>query len=163
MRTLLRSQLDRLLGFSMFRYGLSAGLATLADVGVFAALIYFVLERERYTVVGLSFDTEDWALIFSYSAGVIVHFIGSKYFVFNEHSERTRVQFLRFLVVAVVVYFLNRLMLDWLLVLFNQWFEAYVSEKMIKVLARAVAIVSVGLASFLTHRFYTFRGAGGAG
>lgn len=147
----------------MFRYGLSAGLATLADVGVFAALIYFVLERERYSVAGLSFDTEDWALIFSYSAGVIVHFIGSKYFVFNEHSERTRVQFLRFLVVAVVVYFLNRLMLDWLLVLFNQWFEAYLSEKMIKVLARAVAIVSVGLASFLTHRFYTFRGAGGAG
>ena len=157
MRAALQQHLSTLVSLRIVRYGLSAGLATVADVGVFALLIYLVLEREAYHVLGLRFNTEDWALIFSYSTGVVVHFLGSKLFVFNESSTHTRVQFTRFLVVAVVVYFANRLLLDLLITAFTDWFSAFFSSNLIKVGARAVAIVSVGLASFMTHKFYTFR------
>ncbi len=157
MREALQQHVSQLVGLRIFRYGLSAGLATLADVGIFALLIYFVLERPEYHALGLTFNTEDWALIFSYCTGVIVHFLGSKFFVFNESNADTRVQFVRFLVVAVVVYFANRLLLDLLITAFTGWFGALAPAKLIKVFARAVAIVSVGLASFMTHKFYTFR------
>lgn len=152
----LRAQLNRILGLRIVRYVLSAGTATVADVLVFAGLIYLVLERDEYVVGPLRFNTHDWALIFSYTTGVIVHFLGSKLFVFNESTAQTQVQFSRFLIVAVVVYFANRLLLDWLLEVFiGQW--PATDKKLLEVTARAIAIVSVGMASFLTHKYFTFR------
>ncbi len=144
----------------IFRYGLAAIAATLTDMVVFVALNTYVFQFDKFPVAGIHITRETLALIASYSTGVILNFLISKFYVFTESTLRGRVQFIRFLLGAALVFVGNYFMLKfmiWCLPQLLDFTSLPYGKLMQSVLERGISAVVVASASFTFHKLYTFR------
>lgn len=140
----LRSEQLRLL----VRYGIVAGIATAWDSILFGQL---------YEVV---FASEEFTKFLTYSSGVVLHFVLSRLFVFTgSTSSKARTQFIRFVLVAVVVLLANIFVIKGFLAWsadtsLAKWVG---NRKLYNTLVSGAAAVVVGFGSFTLNRLYTFR------
>jgi putative flippase GtrA len=134
----------------LIRYALAAGTATVWDILVFSALSSYVFTQ---TIWGLEGSTV--SLTISYSTGVVLHFFLARWFVFTKPGvDKPHGQFLKFVLVSVIVFFANLGVLQVLEAIFA-------GNTMLPFIARGIqrttAAVLVGLFSFLLNKYYTFR------
>jgi putative flippase GtrA len=137
-----------LLGLKPVRYFFSAGIATVVDVVVYYLVYNHVLHQEELTVShAMIFKAPTVALTCSYACGLITNFTITKYFVFHESELSGRIQLFRFILVAFVVLIANYYFMYFLINILG-WFPT---------LSRAVSAISIGIFSFVAHRFFSFR------
>jgi putative flippase GtrA len=137
-----------LLGLKPVRYFFSAGIATVVDVLVYYLVYNHALQQKELTVFDtIVFKAPTVALSCSYSCGLITNFSITKYFVFHESELAGRIQLFRFIMVALVVLVANYYFMYFLINILD-WYPT---------LSRAVSAISIGLFSFVAHRFFSFR------
>src|ERR1700743_2423752 len=98
---------QKLLKNQVIRFIFSAGIGFLVDIVSFPLLYHNLFIEKKYRV--LSYNIDHYALSFtiSFSLGVIVNFLISRYFVFSESKSSPFKQFFRFIAVAFIGYFAN--------------------------------------------------------
>ncbi len=138
--------LKKLLKNEVVRFFLSTGVGFLVDALVYY-FVYHYIFLETVKIFGFSFSRDVISLIVSYSCCIICNFLLTKYFVFAHSKLSTQNQFLRFFMVAFIGFFANLLMLR----LFVRVFDMYPP------LARVVGALSLGIASYFVHKFFSFN------
>ncbi len=134
----------------IIRYGIAAAIATAVDVSVYFIAYNFILKKQDFHLLQfLVLSAPTVSLIISYSCGLITNFSISKYFVFTESDLRGHHQLMRYVLVAVLILFLNYGFMSFLIKTL-EWFPT---------IARAVSAVVVGFLSFLIHKSFSFRTA----
>jgi putative flippase GtrA len=134
--------------FKLIRYGMAAGIATFVDVSVyFIAFNYIFKKQDMHFIPFLVLSAPTVSLILSYSCGLITNFSISKYFVFTESDLRGHHQLMRYVMVAVLILFLNYGFMSFL-IKGLYWYPT---------IARAVSAVIVGLLSFVIHKSFSFK------
>ena len=128
-----------------FRFLISGGTATMVDVVTYFVCLHYVFNTP-FTAFGLTMSIPIISLLVSYSAGFVTNFIISKFFVFQGSDLRTRIQLLRFFMVAIAVFCMNYLILKVLL-----QFEIFPT------IARLMSAAIVAFLSFLLHNSFTFK------
>ncbi len=137
----------RFVNHTVVKFFLSAGVAFLVDVLVYYILVNFVFENEKVYYFGKYHSPNNISLAISYSLGVIVNFFISKYAVFSESKLKGRKQFLRFIGVAALGFLANYALLRF----FIEYLDFYPT------LSRIASALSLGVASFFVHKFFTFK------
>lgn len=141
--------IKKIINQSIFRYGVAAAVATSVDVMVYFLTFNYVLKKTDWHVLpSLVISAPTVSLAVSYTCGLITNFTLTKFFVFPGSDLRTRHQLFRYVMVAVVVLGLNYVIMSFLIKAL-EWFPT---------IARAVAAVTAGFASFAAHRVFSFRG-----
>src|ERR1051325_6181971 len=92
----------------IIRYGMAAAIATAVDVTVYFIAFNYIFKKEdvhllQFVVIG----APTVSLVLSYSCGLITNFSISKYYVFTESDLRGHHQLMRYVMVAVLILFLN--------------------------------------------------------
>ena len=128
------------------RFLLSASAGFAVDITVFYLLYHNLFSEKTYNVLNYTVRNSTLSLTISYTLGVIVNFLMTKYFVFNESNTSASKQFIRFASVAVLGYFANLGVLKILI----QWLNIYPP------LARILAALSLFVASYFVHKFFSF-------
>nr|WP_294793565.1 GtrA family protein [uncultured Mucilaginibacter sp.] len=136
----------KLLKNQVVRFILSAGAGFLVDICAFYLLYHNFFERPVYTFWGYGFDNYKLSLGVSFFMGVMVNFLITRYFVFNESASTPVKQFIRFSAVAIIGFFANLALLDF----FVQTVEMYPP------VARITAALSLFFASFFVHKVFSF-------
>ncbi|NBV13464.1 MAG: GtrA family protein [Sphingobacteriia bacterium] len=132
---------------TLFRYGIAAGSGFTADQLVYLASYYWLLKGHNLNLFGYMITPRFPSLIMSFSAGLVVNFSISKYYVFRDSYLKGTTQLGRFMLVTVFIFILNYLFMR---VLDDQvHLEAGVS--------RFVAGASISIVSYFSHKMYTFR------
>ena len=132
----------------IIRYFLSAGIATGVDITIYFLAYNFIYQKqdiELFNLITLSASTG--SLILSYTCGLVTNFLITKYFVFTESDLRGIHQLARYILVAILILLLNYLFMSFLIKVLN-WYPT---------LSRVVSALSIGLLSFVIHKFYSFR------
>ncbi len=137
---------NKLLKNQAVRFILSAGAGFLVDICAFYILYHNFLEMPVYTFFGYGFNNYKLSLGVSFFMGVVVNFLITRYFVFNESPSTPVKQFLRFSSVAVIGFFANLALLNF----FVQTVHMYPP------VARVTAALSLFFASFFVHKFFSF-------
>jgi putative flippase GtrA len=144
----MKGLLARLLQSKIFRYFLSAGLATWVDIVVYFLAYNYVYIKTDIDFLGLMVISAPTAsLMLSYTAGLITNFTVTKFLVFNESELETHKQLFRYVLVAVGVLGLNYMMMSFL-IRSLEWFPT---------VARAFSALSIGVLSFVVHRSFSFK------
>lgn len=125
---------------------LSAGVGFLVDISAFYILYHNLLTQKTYTIFNTPVRNSIVSLAISYSLGVIVNFLLTKYFVFNESKSSSYKQFFRFIFVATIGFFANLGVIEILINYFNMY----------PPLARPAAMLSLFFASYFVHRVFSF-------
>ncbi|MBL0343523.1 MAG: GtrA family protein [Bacteroidetes bacterium] len=138
----------KILDNKIIRYFFSAGTATAVDISVYFVAFNFIYQKQdihifKFTV--LSAPTA--SLILSYTCGLITNFLITKYLVFKESDLRGIHQLLRYILVALFILILNYFFMSFLIKTLD-WFPT---------LARIVSALSIGILSFVIHKFYSFK------
>lgn len=137
-----------LLELKVVRYFFSGVTATLVDVCTYFIAFNFLFKKMDIPVYESYVLTAPTAsLMLSFSCGLITSFLLTKYFVFTESDLKSHHQFMRFILVAFMVFVLNYFLMRILIRQFH-WFPT---------IARAFASVSIAIISFFSHRFFTFK------
>ena len=135
----------------IFRYFISAGLATWVDISVYFLAYNYVYQKADFDVLGkFVISAPTASLILSYTAGLITNFTITKFMVFHESDLETHKQLLRYILVALFVLVLNYFLMSFLIRQL-EWFPT---------IARAFSAVLIGLLSFVIHRKFSFRVTG---
>jgi len=129
------------------RFLLSAGTGFVVDIAAFYLLDGYVFVKNSYNILGHDTGNHALSLIVSFSLGVLVNFLITRYLVFSESRLPFAQQFLRFGLVAFVGYFANLEVLK----LFIKFFHFAPS------VARITAALSLFLASFFIHKIFSFN------
>ncbi len=137
----------KLLKNEVVRFFLSTGVGFLVDAVVYYLVYHYGLKKQEHKFLIFSVSKDVIALIISYSCCIICNFLLTKYFVFSHSKLSSKNQFLRFFTVAFLGFFANLLMLR----LFVYIFKIYPP------LARIIAALSLGVASFFVHKFFSFN------
>lgn len=138
----------KIINNKIIRYFFSAGTATAVDVTVyFIAFNYFFHKQDLniFNLMVLSAPTA--SLILSYTCGLITNFLITKYLVFNESDLRGIHQLMRYVMVALVILMLNYFFMSFLIKIL-EWYPT---------IARIVSALSIGVLSFMIHKFYSFK------
>jgi putative flippase GtrA len=138
---------ERLLQNKFARFLLSAGTGFLVDIAAFYFLDKFVFTAETYNVLGHITSNHALSLVVSFSLGVLVNFLITRYLVFAESRLPFAQQFLRFALVAFIGYFANLEVLKLFIRHLN--FAPPV--------ARITAALSLFLASYFIHKIFSFN------
>ncbi len=134
---------------SLFRYGIAAAIATLVDIIIYFLFYNFVLQKEDVQVLpALIVSAPTTALAFSYSCGLITNFTITRFYVFPGSPLRTRIQLMRYVMVALLILGVNYLLMTF----FIRWLHWFPT------LSRSAAAILCGFASFGIHRIFSFRG-----
>lgn len=141
------SYLQKVVGNSVVRFFLSAGVATLVDVFVYFITINYFIKESRVHIGGYSASDHNFTLCISYSFGVVVNFLLTKYAVFSESELGGVKQFRRFAFIAFFGFFANY----GLLRLFVEVIGFYPTP------SRIIAALSLGVASYYVHKLFTFK------
>ncbi len=141
------SYLHKITSNNVVRFFLSAGVATLVDVIVYFITINYFIKESRVQIGNYSASDHNFALCISYSFGVVVNFLLTKYAVFNESELGGVKQFRRFALIAFLGFFANY----GLLRLFVEVFGFYPTP------SRIIAALSLGVASYYVHKLFTFK------
>ena len=137
-----------LLEIKVVRYFFSGVTATLVDICTYFFAFNFFFRKLDIPIYGSYVLTAPTAsLLLSFSCGLVTSFLLTKYFVFTESDLKGHHQFLRFILVAFMVFVLNYFMMRILIRHFH-WFPT---------IARAFSSVSIAAISFFTHRAFTFK------
>lgn len=140
--------LQKLLSTRIFRYFISAGLATWVDVVVyFLAFNYLYEKTDIVFAKGVVVASTTASLIMSYTAGLITNFTLTKMLVFKESDLQTHKQLFRYVLVALLVLALNWVLMRFLIRSLD-WYPT---------LARGASAVLVGVLSFSIHKVFSFR------
>lgn len=138
----------RVLDNKIIRYFFSAGTATFVDVAVYFITFNYILKKTDLTFVTPLVITAPMAsLVVSYSCGLMTNFLITKYLVFSESNLRGRHQLMRYLLVAGVILVLNYFFMK-LLIQVLEWYPT---------LARITSAITIGLLSFIFHKYYSFK------
>ena len=137
----------RLMQNKFLRFLLSAGTGFLVDILAFYFLDSFVFTKPRYNILGHFTGNHALSLIISFTLGVLINFICTRYLVFSESRLPFAKQFMRFGLVAFVGYFANLEVLK----LFIRYLHFAPS------LARITAALSLFFASFFIHKIFSFN------
>lgn len=120
---------------TFFMYVLFGGLATIVDWSIFALGIYSF--GMHYTL----------AVTISFSFGSITNFILNKYLNFQNKYKKVHLQFLLYLVIALIGLALTLLFM-WLMI-----DSMAIGELTARVITTAIVLIY----NFLGHKFVTFR------
>lgn len=138
----------KLTNSKVFRYFISAGIATWVDITVYFLAFNYIYQKMDIDFFGMITITAPTAsLILSYTMGLITNFTITKFMVFKESELETYKQLFRYILVAMVVLVLNYFLMKFLIETL-QWYPT---------IARAVSAVSVGLLSFVVHKTFSFK------
>src|SRR4051812_35174540 len=96
---------------SVVRFLLSAGAGFVADIVIFYLLYHNLFEQKTYDMLSYTIRNSTLSLSVSFSLGVMVNFIMTRYLVFNQSKLPAYKQFIRFVSVAVVGFFANLIVL----------------------------------------------------
>lgn len=129
------------------RFLFSAGTGFVVDIAAFFVFDEYVFTSSSYNVLGHATGNHALSLIISFSLGVLVNFLITRYLVFNESRLPFAQQFMRFGLVAFVGYFANLEVLK----LFIKYLH------FAPPVARITAALSLFLASFFIHKIFSFN------
>ncbi len=130
------------------RYFFAAVTATVVDVLVFWFVFNIILHQQPHTILGFfQLKAPSIALVCGFGCGLITNFTITKLFVFNQSLSKTRLQLLRFILVNMVVLVSNYYLM-WFLTSQLHWYAT---------VSRAVSAVTIGIFSFLAHKFFSFK------
>jgi putative flippase GtrA len=131
----------------IIRFFLSAGIAMLVDVIVYFIAFNFIFIDDIVMLFGHPNKAHNVSLLISYSCGIVVNFLLTKYAVFSDSNLTSRKQFLRFSFIAFVGFFANYGLL--------RFFVEFC--KIAPTLSRILSALSLGVASYFVHKFFTFK------
>ena len=132
----------------VFRYFIAAGTATVVDVGTyFLSFNYLLQKKDILFSFGLLLTAPIASLIISFSCGLVTNFLITKFYVFNQSTLKTRVQFFRFALVAFGTLLSNYFLMKFL-ILYLQFFPT---------ISRLISALTIGVLSFITHKAFTFK------
>jgi putative flippase GtrA len=138
----------KLMQSKVFRYFLSAGIATWVDILVYFLAFNYIYQKEDVNLFGaFVISAPTAALALSYTAGLLTNFFITKYIVFKESDLETHKQLFRYILVAMGVLVLNYMMMRLLIRQWN-WFPT---------IARAFSAITVGMFSFVVHKSFSFK------
>lgn len=132
----------------VFRYLLSAGVATLVDISVYFIAFNYIYQKQDILLFNAYLITAPTAaLLLSYTAGLITNFLITKFLVFHESDLETYKQLFRYILVALAILALNYGLMRFL-IRSLEWYPT---------LARAFSAISIGVLSFIIHKTFSFR------
>jgi putative flippase GtrA len=136
----------KLLKNQVFRFVVSAGAGFLVDMAAFYLFYHNILTEKKYHIIFVDIRNYWVSFSISFFLGVLVNFLITRYFVFNESTSSFVKQFTRFVSVAVLGYFANLAVLTF----FVEDLHFYPP------VARVTAALSLFFASFFIHKFFSF-------
>lgn len=140
--------LKPLLKSKIFRYFISAGLATWVDVMTYFISFNYLYKKENIDLFGFyTVSAPTASLILSYTVGLLTNFTLTKYLVFKESELETHKQLFRYVMVALLVLILNYFLMSFLIKELG-WYPT---------LSRAVSAISIGVLSFAVHKTFSFK------
>lgn len=131
----------------LFRYGIAAASGFMTDQLTYLLFYYVILSEKQFPLGSWIITPRAPSLIMSFSAGLVVNFSISKYYVFQNSFLRGRTQLFRFIHVTIIIFILNYMMMRFL--------EDQMGME--SGLSRFVAAASISLLSFFLHKTYTFK------
>lgn len=137
---------QKILNNEIARFILSAGAGFLVDISAFYLFYHNLLTQKHYTILGFVFKNSTVSLTISFFMGVIVNFLMTRYVVFSRSKLAPYKQFFRFISVAIVGYYANLLVIDFLINTLGMY----------PPFARPVAALSLFFASFFIHKVFSF-------
>jgi len=138
----------KILDNKVVRYFFSAGTATVVDISAYFITFNYILQKQDIPFIDPFVITAPIAsLIVSYSCGLMTNFLITKYMVFTESDLRGRHQLVRYLQVAAVILVLNYFFMKFLIHVL-EWYPT---------LSRLISALSIGILSFVFHKFYSFK------
>ncbi len=134
--------------FKLIRYGMAAAIATCVDVTVYFIAFNYIFKKQDFHMLDfLVVGAPTVSLVLSYSCGLVTNFTITKYFVFTESDLRGHHQLMRYVMVAVLILFLNYGFMSFLIKTM-EWFPT---------IARATSAVVIGFLSFAIHKVFSFK------
>lgn len=150
MQSLTKSSDSLILRFfqnKIVRFFLSAGIAAIVDVFTYYVIINFIINHSPVTINNEAISAHEFSLFISYTVGVLANFTITKYAVFNDSTLKSRQQFSRFAMVAVIGFFANYGLLRFFVEYCSLW----------PTLSRICSALSLGFASYFIHKGFTFK------
>lgn len=129
------------------RFFLSAGIAAVIDVLTYYTVINFIINHSAVTINKETISAHEFSLFISYTVGVVSNFLITKYAVFNDSTLKSRQQFTRFAIVAIIGFFANYGLLRFFVEYCGLW----------PTLSRITSALSLGFASYFIHKGFTFK------
>jgi putative flippase GtrA len=129
------------------RYLITAGVATVVDVAVYFIVFNFLFRKIDLHIGGVVIGAPSASLALSFSCGLFTNFMLTRNFVFKESEVKSSVQFGRFVLVAVAVFFSNYYLMNFLIKVLD-WYPT---------IARGFSAVTIGVLSFMTHKAFSFK------
>ena len=109
----------RVLKSKVFRYFISAGIATWVDVMVYFIAYNYIYEKQDINLFDwMVISAPTASLMLSYTAGLLTNFFFTKHLVFKESELETHKQLFRYVLVAIVVLIFNYILMN---LLIKQW------------------------------------------
>lgn len=137
---------QKLIRSQVTKFILSAGAGFLVDISLFYLFYHNLLIQKTYDIFSFTLRNSTVSLAISFSLGVVVNFLITRYFVFSESKSSSSKQFTRFVAVAIIGFFANLGVIKILIEVFGMY----------PPLARVVAALSLFFASYFVHRMFSF-------
>ncbi len=132
----------------VFRYFLSAGVATIVDISMYFIAFNYIYQKSDIHVFGsFTIAAATASLLLSYTLGLITNFLITKFLVFHESDLETHKQLFRYILVALVILVLNYVLMRFLIRNLD-WFPT---------VARAFSAIAIGMLSFIIHKTFSFK------
>lgn len=132
----------------IFRYFISAGIATWVDVTVYFIAFNYIYQKSDINLFNkMVVSASTASLILSYTMGLMTNFVITKFLVFKESELETYKQLFRYIIVAMVILVLNYTMMQFLIRKL-EWYPT---------IARAVSALTIGVLSFVIHKTFSFK------
>lgn len=139
--------LKKLLKNEVVRFLFSNGVGFILDAVIYFTSYFYYFKYHNTHIFGYVFSGDVTALFISYIVQIGCNFLLTKYFVFSASKLPARKQFFRFALVAILGFFANLVLLR----IFVKLFKLYPP------LARIFAALSLGVASYFVHKFFSFN------
>ena len=140
--------IKKLLNSKVFRYFISAGIATWVDITIYFLAFNYIYQKSDIDMFGMvTVSAATASLILSYTCGLITNFLITKFMVFKESDLETHKQLFRYVLVAIVILGFNYVMMSFLIKKL-EWYPT---------IARATSALTIGVLSFVIHKTFSFR------
>jgi len=137
-----------ILDSKVFRYFISAGIATWVDITVYFLAYNYIYQKADIDLFGvLTVSAPTASLCLSYTMGLLTNFLITKFLVFKDSDLETYKQLFRYLMVAMLVLMLNYFLMNFLIKQL-EWFPT---------IARAISALTIGIVSFSIHKAFSFK------
>lgn len=135
------------LQYKAVRYIISGGLATAVDIIVYFITYNFIIRKKDILINSTTISGHIASLIVSYSFGMFVNFIITRYFVFTNTNTKKRVQIPKYILVSGIVFLCNYAMMKMLV----DGLKLYPTP------ARIFSAAMVAFVSYFIHKYFTFK------